>query len=253
MDSPTQSRRAFGAQALGSLLTFSLLETLSRYDLFAAEIRPDAARWLTDVNELGRDLKDREIDQLTWQKKVEELLPQLDMPSLLELVDFDRLTAKVDFVERGARSLRPHFPKVEGLPTDLTFGKQIFALKKGRSVVPHGHNNMATAFLIMKGDLRGRHYDRVKDEPGHMIIKPTIDRKFAPGECSTISDYKDNIHWFQAITEPAFIFNLHVLDVNPHPTQPTGRVYVDPNGESLAGGLTRARRIGYKEANQLYG
>jgi hypothetical protein len=44
-----------------------------------------------------------------------------------------------------------------------------------------------------------------------------------------------------------------VLDVNPDPKQPTGRVYVDPNGESLAGGLTRARRIGYKEANQLYG
>ncbi len=32
-----------------------------------------------------------------------------------------------------------------------------------------------------------------------MIIKPTIDRKFSPGECSTVSDYKDNVHWFQAL------------------------------------------------------
>ena len=119
--------------------------------------------------------------------------------------------------------------------------------------MPHGHNNMATAFLILKGDLRGRHYDRVRDEPEHMIIKPTIDRKFGPGECSTVSDYKDNVHWFQALTEPAFIFNLHVLDVNPSGAQATGRVYVDPQGESIAGGLTRARLIGYKEANQLYG
>ncbi len=43
------------------------------------------------------------------------------------------------------------------------------------------------------------------------------------------------------------------MDVNPNPTQPTGRVYVDPEGEKLAGGLTRARRLGFQEANQLYG
>ena len=253
MTQVNHSRRAFNAQALGSLLTFSLLETLARYDLFAAEVRPQATRWLSDVNQLGLDLKGASIDQLEWQKKVEQLLAQVDLPDLLSLVDFDRLTADVDFAERGERSLRITFPKVEGLPTELSFGKQIFALRKGRSVVPHGHNNMATAFVILKGDLRGRHYDRTKDEPGYMLIKPTIDRKFGPGECSTISDYKDNVHWFQAITEPAFIFNLHVMDVNPNPTQPTGRVYVDPEGEKIAGGLIRARRIGYKEANKLYG
>ncbi|MEX0678631.1 MAG: hypothetical protein WD063_16240 [Pirellulales bacterium] len=253
METATLSRRAFNAQTLGSLLTFSLLETLCRYDLFADEIRPNVIRWLAEVDQLGRDLKGQKLEQVAWQKKVEELLPQVDMPALLELIDFDRLTSNLELVDEGARSLRLGFPKVEGLPTELSFGKQIFALKKGRSVVPHGHNNMATAFLILRGDLRGRHYDRVKDEPDHMIIKPTIDRKFSPGECSTVSDYKDNVHWFQAMTEPAFIFNLHVLGVNPGGTLPTGRVYIDPNGEPIAGGLTRARRIGYQEANQLYG
>ncbi len=253
MENLKSSRRSFNAQALGSLLTFSLLETLARHDLFAAEIRPNAVRWLADVNQLGLDVKGKALDQQAWQKKVEELLVQVDLPDLLSLIDFERLTGNVDFADRGERSLRPSFPQVEGLPTQWSFGKQIFALKQGRSVVPHGHNNMATAFLILKGELRGRHYDRLKDEPGYMIIKPTLDRKFSPGECSTVSDYKDNVHWFQAMSEQAFIFNLHVMDVNPNPTQPTGRVYVDPQGEKIAGGLTRARRIGYKEANELYG
>jgi hypothetical protein len=253
MENSTHSRRSFNSQALGSLLTFSLLETLCRHDLFADEIRPNAIRWLADVNQLGRDLQGEKLEQVAWQKKVEELLTQVNMPDLLKLIDFDRLTANVNFAERGERSLRLTFPKIEGVPTELSFGKQIFALKKDRSVVPHGHNNMATAFLILKGDLRGRHYDRLKDEPGYMIIKPTIDRKFGPGECSTVSDYKDNVHWFQAISEPAFIFNLHVLDVKPGSKLPTARVYVDPKGEEIAGGLTRARLIGYKEANQLYG
>jgi hypothetical protein len=247
------SRRGFNQQALGSLLTFSLLETLCRHDLFADEIRPNAIRWLTDVNQLGRDLQGEKLDQLAWQKKVQELLVQVNLPDLLEMIDFERLTSGVSFADRGERSLRFSFPKVEGVPSELSFGKQIFALKKDRSVVPHGHNNMATAFLILKGQLRGRHYDRVKDEPGYMLLKPTIDRKFDPGECSTVSDYKDNVHWFQALSEPAFIFNLHVLDVKPGSTLPTGRVYVDPQGEQVAGGLTRSRVITYKEANQLYG
>jgi hypothetical protein len=133
------------------------------------------------------------------------------------------------------------------------FGRQIFALKKGRSVVPHGHNNMATAFLILKGDCEGKHYDRLKDEPEHYIIKPTIDRKFEPGECSTISDHKDNVHWFKALTEKAFIFNIHVMNIAPERGEPTGRVYLDPSGEKLAGGLIRARRLDYEEAHKLYG
>lgn len=247
------TRRSFNQQALVSLLTFSLLETLCRYDLFAAEVRPGAVKWLSDVNQLGRDLKGQQIDQQAWQKKIEELLAQVNLDDVRELIDFERLSSNVDFAERGERSLRFSFPKVEGVPSELSFGKQIFALRKDRSVVPHGHNNMATAFLILKGDLRGRHYDRVRDEPGHMIIQSTIDRKFGAGECSTVTDYKNNVHWFQALSDDAFIFNLHVMDVNPGSKLPTSRVYIDPQGEAIAGGLTRARLINFKEANQLYG
>ena len=259
MSDRLQSRRQFNAKTLGSLLTLSLLETLSRYDLFAADVREAAGRWLSDVNQLGNDLRGQSLDQLAWQKKIEELLARVSLNDVLSLIDFDRLTADVKFAERGERSLRINFPKVEGVPSELSFGRQLFALGKGRSVIPHGHNNMATAFLILKGDLRGRHYQRVEDElTGNnqvacMHIRPTIDRKFVPGECSTVSDFKDNVHWFQALTDGAFIFNLHVLDVNPTSKLHTGRVYVDPNGEPLAGGLTRARVIGYKEGNQLYG
>lgn len=247
------SRRDFNRQALNSLLTLTLLEAISNNDLWADEVRPTVNAWLTDVNQLGLDLKGEKLEQVAWQKKIEELMARVSMGELLSLLDFDRLTSNVSFAERGERSLRVNFPKVEGLPTEVCFGKQIFALKKDRSVVPHGHNNMATAFLILKGDLRGRHYDRVADERGYMLIRPTVDRTFAPGECSTVSDYKDNVHWFQALSEPAFIFNLHVMDVRPGSTLPTTRVYIDPQGEKLADGVTRARVISYKEANQLYG
>jgi hypothetical protein len=176
----------------------------------------------------------------------------VDLPDLLALVDFERLS-KLPLPDNGARSIRFDFEEVAGIPTKFVFGKQIFGLKKGRSVVPHGHDNMATAFLILKGELRGRLYDRLEDQPEHYIIRPTIDRTFGAGDASTISDQKDNVHWFEAITEPAYIFNIHVLNLEPKGKLPTGRVYLDPNGEKLADGKIRARRINYSEAHKLYG
>ncbi|MCA9218693.1 MAG: hypothetical protein KDA71_00115 [Planctomycetales bacterium] len=248
------SRRQFGQGTLASLLTFSLLESLFDCDAFAAEIKPDVVRWLNRVNEMSQDLRDERLKQLEWQAKIEELFAQADLPELMKYVEFEKLTANLKLADRGEKSLRFNFQAIDGTPQRLVFGKQIFALKKGSSVVPHGHNNMATAFLILKGQFRGRHYDRIEDQAEHMIIRPTIDRQFGVGECSTVSDFKDNVHWFQSVAdEPAFILNIHVLGVNPASKLPTGRVYVDPNGEKLSDGLVRARRIKHDEANKLYG
>lgn len=247
------SRREFAAQSLGSLLTFTLLDMLLATDALADEVKPVTVTWLADVNQLAQDLKEQKFDQLTWQQKTEELFAQVDLADLLKLIDFEKLTTNLKLVDNGARSLGFRFEEIEGVPTKLAFGRQIFALKEGRSVVPHGHNNMATAFLILRGDFHGRHYDRIEDEQDAYLIRPTIDRTFAPGECSTISDYKDNVHWFTAKSEPAFILNIHVLDVKRDGSESTGRVYLDPQGEKLAGGLIRAKRLDYKEVHQLYG
>lgn len=247
------SRRSFGQQSLAALLTCSLLETICQRDLWGDEVRPLATKWLADLNQLGQDLKGEKLSQLEWQAQVEELYKQIDLADVLNLLDFDRLASEAKLVDTGALSMRCKFPEIEGVPRELVFGRQIFGLKPGRSVVPHGHSNMATAFLVLRGQLQGRHYDRLEDEPEHFIIRPTIDRKFGPGECSTISDFKDNVHWFQALDKPAFIFNIHVLEAQPNSSLPTGRLYLDPKGEALSEGRIRARRLDYEEAHRLYG
>ena len=84
-----------------------------------------------------------------------------------------------------------------------------------------------------------------------MIVRPTIDRKFRPGEFSTISDDRDNVHWFKATSESGFLFNFHVLGVTPG--RRTGRVYVDPNGEKLSDDRVRVRKIKAPEAYKLFG
>ncbi len=245
------SRREFQQQTLGSLLTWSLLNTLFTKEAFSADIKIVAKQWLNQLHTMSEDLRGQKLAPLVWQKQVEELFSQVDLPEMLKFIDFEKLTRDVKPRDRGELSLKATLPMVEGLPTNLVFGHQVFALGKDRSVVPHGHDNMATAFLILKGDFHGRHYDRLEDAgKEHMIIQPTLDKQFTVGGYSTVTDEKDNVHWFKATSEVGYIFNIHVLSVKPGRS---GRVYVDPNGEKLSGERIKARVIDHAEASKLYG
>lgn len=246
------NRRAFGQQTVGAFLTFSLLESLFATDAWSAEIKPLAAKFLKDLNDASRDLRGKKLTQLQWQAHVEKLMAQVSLPDMLQFVDFEKLTAGMKFRERGEKSFRAKFPEVEGLPKNLVFGHQMFGMKKGQSVVPHGHNNMATSFLILQGEFHGRHYDRVEDHDDHMLIRPTIDGQFVPGEYSTVSDHKDNVHWFTATSNVGYIFNIHVLNVDPD-NKKNGRVYVDPEGEKVQGGLIRAAKLKSSAAYRKFG
>ena len=246
------TRRQFGQDTLTALVTYSLLDLLVSRDAWGDETKALAARWIKDLNELSQDVKGKKFSQIEWQKKVDSLFENVDLTDTLKFLDFEKLTSNIKYRDQGELSLKAKLPAVEGLPTDLVFGHQVFALTKDRSVVPHGHNNMATAFLILKGNFRGRHYDRLEDDGQFMIIRPTLDRSFAAGEHSTVSDYKDNVHWFTATSDQAFIFNIHIMNVDPD-IKNTGRVYIDPSGEKLSDNRIRARRVSAGEVYKLYG
>ena len=86
-----------------------------------------------------------------------------------------------------------------------------------------------------------------------MCSSDLIDTLIAPGGVSTISNDRDNIHWFKAVAEPIFMFNIGVFGLDAK-KEFSGRDYIDPaNGEKLKGGLIRARRIEKEEAYKLYG
>lgn len=249
----TETRRSFNHKLLSSLTAFGLIETLFGNDLFAESVKPVVSDWVRDLQTLSQDLKAHKLKDLEFQAKLEALYARVELPELLRLVELDRLAERVKYPEKGAANLGFDLSKVEGLPARLAFGKQIFAMKKGRSVVPHGHDNMCTGFIILRGSFRGRHYDRVEDHKDHYLIRPTLDRPFKPGESSTVSDHRDNVHWFVAESDTGFIFNIHVLGYNPENERAPGRVYVDPEGEKTAGGLIVARKISSRVCHEKYG
>ncbi len=247
------NRREFTGQALQSLTALALIERLAARRLFGRSVQPIVDAWFGELHAISKDVADHKLKDVEFQKALESLYSRADLPALLRTLDFDRMAAGVNYPAKGAVSLPPDFTHVSSLPINLVFGRQIFAMARGRSIIPHGHDNMATGFLVLKGDLRGRHWDRVEDHKDHYLIRPTIDRTFKVGDYSTISDHKDNFHWFTAQSEHAFIFNIHVIHTDPGNPRNPGRVYIDPLGEKVAGGLVKAPRITYGKANSLYG
>jgi hypothetical protein len=250
----SKTRRDFARDTLQSLTAMVLIEGLWAQRLLGANVRPIVDAWYQELITISQDVREHRQKDVEFQHSLERLYERVDLEALIKSLDFDRLAAGVNFPAKGAKSLPVDFSHVGGLPAKLPFGGQIFAMQKGRSVVPHGHDNMATGFVVLKGSFRGRHYDRLEDHPDHYIIRPTINRSFRRGEFSTISDHKDNVHWFTAEGETGFLFNVHVLETNPDQNaKPPGRVYVDPQGEKLPGGLIKAPKISYGKVNQLYG
>ena len=247
------SRRTFTRELLGSLLSFSLVNTLCRADLLANPVKPLVRKWLMEMEQITRGMRAGKVQPIEWQQQIESLLSQVERKDLLAAIDYERLAKTAIFPKDHESAEEVKFSQGAGLPSELSFAPYFYAMKKGVAIVPHGHHNMTSMHMILAGQAHAWHYDRIADEPQHLIIRPTKDKVLVRGELSTISDQKDNIHWFKALTEPVFMFNIGVFGVNPA-VRFSGRDYIDPrHGEKLQDGLIRAGRLKVKEAYKLYG
>jgi hypothetical protein len=242
-----QARRSF----VISILAAALIRAAGRADAFEGAVKSASKQWIEDLQAASRDLRSRKISQIDWQSRIQECLGKVDLKDLLAAIDYERLAAQVSFEENHETQIR--MPALDGqTPEQLGFGPYFFALKQGVSVVPHGHHNLVTLHMMLRGRAHGRHFDRVHDEPGHITIKPARDEVIGPGAVTTISDQRDNVHWFTALSGPVFMFNMQIGAIAPG-LPVGGRDYLDPAGEKLAGGLIRARRLSQDEAYRLYG
>lgn len=247
------SRRTFTRNMLGSLLTFSLAKSLDRVDVLANTVKPIIRKWVIEMEHLTRQLRQGQIKTIEWQRQIETLLSRVDLNDLLSAIDYDRLAKTAVFPEDHESAEDVHFSRNEGVYAELSFAPYFYAMKKGVSIVPHGHRNMTSMHMMLKGRAHGWQFERVSDEAHYLTIRPTIDKVLEVGAVTTVSDQRDNIHWFKALSEPVFMFNIGVFGLNPSKGF-TGRDYVDPaGGEKLRDGLIRARRVGKKEAYKLYG
>lgn len=249
---PTSRREFLSTRLLGALATVGLAELLWSRELLAAEAGPTIEAWFAELAELTRALRGGRLRDVEFQTRVDALQGRVDLEGLIARVELDALAGRLSLPERGAASVKVELAGLAGVK-GLEFGRRVFACRAGRSIVPHGHTNMCTGFIVLRGRWRGRHYERIETHPDHCVIAPTIDREFGPGEGSTISDHRDNVHWFQAVSEGALVFNWHVAGSDPRSREAPGRMYLDPDGERGPGGTIRARRVTAAACLRKYG
>lgn len=246
-------RRQFLKNSLSSFFSLSLVSTLCQADALAGNVKSVTHKWLFDMEKISKDLRAGRVGVTGWQDQIEALLNKVDMADLLKAIDYERLARTTTLYADHETAEELSFAKVKGLPGELSFMPFFYGMKKGAAIVPHGHRNMTTMHMMLKGEAHGRLYNRVDDEPDFLTIVPTKDKMMHAGEVSTISGKRDNIHWFKAMTEPVFMFNIGVYGLDPD-SETTGRDYIDPDrGEKLGNGSIRVPRIDDKAAYKIYG
>lgn len=207
-------RREFTNGVLATVTSFALIDSLFSFNAIGKNIKPITDHWAIKLNEFCSDLKTDSITTLQWQQKIEELYAKVELEEILKFIDFENLIKGFEYPDLGVSTKTVKFPKLGGLPERTVFVKKIFGMKKDRAIIPHGHSNMASAHLILNGEMHLRHYEKIHQDGQNLIIKPTIDQIAKLGESSSISDEKDNVHWFIANSKTAFTFDVIMLDLN---------------------------------------
>lgn len=202
---------------MSAIVSHSLLQFFTSQDVLAKKVDPLFIHWSKQLNDWCLDLKKEQISQAVWQQHAEALFREIPMKELLQFIDFDKLIKNFTYPDLGVGTKYVRFPKLEGIPQDTVFIKKIFGLKKDRAIIPHGHSNMASAHVVLKGDFSLKHYDKVAEDKQHLFIRPTIDHHITQGDCSSISDEEDNVHWFIAKSDYAFTLDIIMLNLNNQP------------------------------------
>lgn len=91
-----------------------------------------------------------------------------------------------------------------------------------------------------------------------MLLRPTRDEHCVVGSTITMSDERDNVHWFVAEGGPAFTLDVGAIapklrDHFLNGTERDGRIYLDPTVGRRADGLIEAVVIDHSTSLARFG
>jgi hypothetical protein len=176
-------------------------------------------RWAQNVADLNAALRDGNVSNLDWQARMGALNADVDLAELSRYLDFDQLTRSLQISSDLAETADPKFPShinIGGKPRRWFL--RFFGMRRGGAIIPHVHNNMVSAHLIMSGSFRVRTFDRVADEPGDLAavqLRRRANEVMGPGRSITMSDDSHNGHWLVSKADRSFTFDTGVIAANP--------------------------------------
>ena len=216
------TRRQFLESAAVSLAAVGFIQILTSCDDSGSRKIPASSpvvnsrvslsvnEWSKRLNTYCRDLKKGTLSAKEWQVHLEDLFSKVALKDIIKATDFAKLSGALDLPDLGVSTVRVDV----GEGKNVTAVSKLFGMREGRAVIPHGHSNMASAHFVLEGEALLRQYDKIGESKEELRIKKTVERVASPGDISSISDERDNVHWFIAKSGPMYTLDTIVLDLN---------------------------------------
>lgn len=170
--------------------------------------------WAREVVDLKVNLQAGSIGVTQWQEAIEQLNQSVPVADLTAYLDIDALTRDFQYASSLAEARDPVLPReIMGAAGMRGWFIRVFGLRQGGAVVPHIHNNMVSAHLVISGGFRARTHNRVRDLPDAVLLRPTRDSVIAPGDVISMSDQRDNQHWLVARQDRSMTLDVGVVGV----------------------------------------
>ena len=131
-------------------------------------------------------------------------------------------------------------------------------MRKGGAIIPHVHNHMVSAHLVVDGSFHVRTHDRVQDLDDAVVLKPTRDATYGVGEILSMSEVRDNQHWLVALEPRSLTFDVGVVDIAKARTDLTipaneyNMIFVDADRPPESSGLVVAPVMTFKDCAKKY-
>lgn len=243
------SRRDFITSCAG----FSVYALLHEARAFIPPRRElPAARWLSRHDELARGLVSGTLSQGEWHDAVNALANEVNVEDISKTLKRATLRSAGMPFGHDPQKRFITFKNDQGEILRHAYGTALFSFDANSVITPHAHRHMASAHMVLEGKIRVRTFDRIKDEDGALILRPTMDVIAEPGHAAAMTSAKDNVHWFTPKTTHAVTFDVIIdgLDQGqaPYEIQP-----VDPiRSTALPDGTIRAPLLSFEESAQFY-
>jgi len=237
------------------MLKFGLIELVRKLGGRSEESLED---WLEKLTRKGRALSNGSISPTQWTSQTGLLYESVPMARLLEWIDIDALRRLTDapgcrgevFTEIfvGEPNSNGHLENQE--PAKILIA-HVARVEKGRSIPPHGHKNMVSAFLTVSGEFHVRQYDKIGERTDALIIRPSVDEHQTVGGWSAISDTRNNVHWLKAMSDECLLFTTKMIRLD-EAAEYCGRINLDVDRATAYGGTLLAPKITNLEASERY-
>ncbi|HWE45277.1 MAG TPA: hypothetical protein VG407_04540 [Caulobacteraceae bacterium] len=254
----TQAADANRRDVLATAAATLLIGTLGSSEAWAGGKPSDLDAWARSLAGLNDEVHAGRISVAQWQAKVARLNTSVPLNELTRYLDVDQVTRRFRYPSRLADHADPVLPARvlggQGMPGWFI---RVFGMRQGGAVIPHVHNGMVSAHLVLSGGFHARTHDRVKDLANAVVLKPSIDRALRPGEVITMSDVRDNAHWLEALHDRSMTFDVGVVDTRP--SWPYGlkandyhMIFVDAGAKPEGDGTVIAKTMSFDQCAAKY-